>query len=223
MRICILFATQLSPTTDRNYHIMSSEPSEPSLPSFIERDCISKPLLNVQPSLVDKTYFGRMRSFIDNSVRNFLNETNIDNFHIVDIGLTGYSKSIQNESVVYETIDIDATNNPTYVCDITKNNTDVIHSDRFDITIITEVLEHTENPIAGLEECLRITKKGGYVVITTPLNFRIHGPLYDTFRMTEWFYKNYFNKRGINIVKMAALEDASRTLYPISYFIVVQK
>jgi len=187
------------------------------------RDCISAPLLNVKASHIDHLYFIHMRHFIDESVRKFLNSIDLDNKYIVGVGLTGYTKDISNPSIVYETIDIDATNRPTYVCDITKNNCDVIPSERFDITIITEVLEHTNNPVAGIDECLRITKSGGYIVITTPLNFRIHGPMYDNFRMTEWFYKNLFKSRGVNLVKMEALEDASRTLYPISYFMVIQK
>jgi len=197
--------------------------SNPDSIEFTIRDCIDKPLLNVKASAIDQTYFIRMRRFIDESVRNFLGLMDLDNKYIVDVGLTGYTKDISNANIVYETIDIDESNKPTYVCDITKNNSDVIASERFDITIITEVLEHTNNPLAGIDECLRITKPGGYIVITTPLNFRIHGPMYDNFRMTEWFYKNLFKSRGLTLVTMDALEDTSRTLYPISYFMVVQK
>jgi SAM-dependent methyltransferase len=218
IQLNFLYKVNLQFLSHNEHYIIMSERIE-----FTIRDCITSPLINVKASPIDQMYFIHMRKFIDESVRNFLNHIDLNNKYIVDVGLTGYTKDISNPNIIYETIDIDPTNMPTYVCDITKNNCEVIPSERFDITIITEVLEHTNNPIAGIDECLRITKTGGYIVITTPLNFRIHGPMYDNFRMTEWFYKNLFKSHSVKIVKMDALEDASRTLYPISYFMVVQK
>lgn len=44
-------------------------------------------------------------------------------------------------------------------------------SNTFDITLCTEVIEHTENPLKALEELFRITKLGGLIVLTTPNKF----------------------------------------------------
>ena len=187
---------------------------------FNIRDCIKDPLYNVIPSEIDIIYYNEMRKFINNNVTDFLSTLNLNGKRIVDIGLTGHVKKIDN--AILDTIDIDPNNNPTYLCDITKNNSDKIKDNIYDIVICTEVLEHTNNPINAINELNRMTKKDGLIIITTPYNFRIHGPLYDTFRMSDWFYKNYF-KNDFEIVNFLALEDNNRKLCPISYFLVIKK
>ena len=85
-----------------------------------------------------------MREFINTNILETLKLLNIDNksIRIVDIGLSGHVKSELNnkKNIIYETIDIDPTNNPTYLCDITQNNNKIINDERFDITICTKVL-----------------------------------------------------------------------------------
>jgi SAM-dependent methyltransferase len=184
------------------------------------RDCIADPLINIEPSKIDNDYYCELRKFIDINFYEFIKDFSLINKKIVDIGITGHIKHIDN--VIIETIDIDKNNNPTYICDITKNNSHIIESEKYDIAICTEVLEHVYNPLNAIEEVARITKKNGIIIFSTPYNFRIHGPLYDTFRFSEWFYKNYF-KNNYTILKLVALEDISRTLFPISYFCIIKK
>jgi len=188
---------------------------------FLIRNCIDDPLINVIPSNIDNCYYIEIRNFLNNNIRNFINDIDLKDKKVVDIGLTGHIKEINN--CVYHTIDIDNTNKPTYCCDITKNNEDKIPSNYYDITFCTEVLEHTNNPLDALLEVIRITAKNGVIVLSTPYNFRIHGPLYDTCRFSEWFYKNYFNSENFEILKLLALEDINRTLFPISYFCIIKK
>ena len=195
---------------------------------FNVRDCLLNPLVNIIPSEIDNLIYDEMRQFIENNILLSLQYLNIDNqnldIRVVDIGLTGHIKTILNnkKNIIYETIDIDSANNPTYFCDITQNNNNIIEDGLFDITICTEVLEHTTNPIAAIDELKRITKKGGHIIISTPYNFRIHGPLYDNFRISEWYYKNIFIE-DYNIITIKALELTSRTLCPINYFLLINK
>ena len=190
---------------------------------FIIRNCITSPLLNVTPSDIDNIIYNEMREFIESNVKNTIDSLELENKIVVDIGLTGHVKdALINKNINFETIDIVSNNNPTYICDITKNNSKIINDDRFDVTICTEVLEHTNNPILAIEELKRITKKGGYIIISTPYNFRIHGPLYDNFRISEWYYKNIFTT-NYDIQVMKALELTERKLCPISYFMVIKK
>jgi SAM-dependent methyltransferase len=79
------------------------------------------------------------------------------------------------------------------------------------------------NPLEAIKELIRITNVNGLIIISTPYNFRIHGPLYDTIRFSEWFYKNYFSKDKFEILQLIALEDVNRKLFPISYFCVIKK
>jgi 2-polyprenyl-3-methyl-5-hydroxy-6-metoxy-1,4-benzoquinol methylase len=193
---------------------------------FKIRDCLTNPLINVTPSEIDNLIYIEMRNFINNNILETFKLLNINNkkMRIVDIGLTGHIKSIltNKENIIYETIDIDSTNNPTYVCDITQNNNNIIADGIYDITICTEVLEHTTNPIAAIDELKRITKNNGYIIISTPYNFRIHGPLYDNFRMSEWYYKFVFTN-DYTIISMKALELVDRDLSPCDYFLLIHK
>lgn len=83
-----------------------------------------------------------------------------------------------------ETLDIDPDSNADYIADITHCNQTLIADETFDVVIMTEVLEHTLNPFDAANEVYRILKKGGVLVMTTPFNFRIHGPLPDCWRFS---------------------------------------
>ena len=54
----------------------------------------------------------------------------------------------------------------------------------FDYVIADQVLEHVKRPWVAADEIYRITKPGGYVVITTCLMNHVHGVPEDYFRFT---------------------------------------
>lgn len=191
--------------------------------NFNIRDCISDPLINVTPSDTDVCYLNEMRKFIKSNIQQSLTKYLKDDFHIGYVGLTGHDLNYEtNKKYILSSIDIDNNNNPTYFADITKNNKKIISDEIFDILICTEVLEHTKNPLDAIKELTRMTKKNGYLILSTPYNFRIHGPLPDNFRFTEWFYKDVLCD-NFEILEMYALENNDRKLCPIDYFIVSKK
>lgn len=119
------------------------------------------------------------------------------------------------------TLDIDKNSNATYIADLCNKNIDLIPSNYFDIVICTEVLEHTLNPFNAVNEIHRILKTGGHCFISTPFNFRIHGPLPDCWRFSEYGLKSLFSEyKSIEII---ALEDEERFLMPIQYHTIAQK
>ena len=83
------------------------------------------------------------------------------------------------------TLDIDPNSNASYIADITKINNTLIIDGKYDIVICTEVLKHTLNPFSAVKEIHRMLRPGGFLFMTTPLNFRIHNPLPDCWRFTE--------------------------------------
>ena len=94
------------------------------------------------------------------------------------------AKEFFKQSLI-ETLDIDENSSATYIADITNNNSSIIESNKYDVVIFTEVLEHTLNPFASINEIHRILKPGGVLIMTTPFNFRIHNPLPDCWRISE--------------------------------------
>jgi ubiquinone/menaquinone biosynthesis C-methylase UbiE len=120
-----------------------------------------------------------------------------------------------------KTLDIDKKSNATYITDLCKDNSELIPSDYFDIIICTEVLEHTLNPFNAVAEIYRILKKGGKCYVTTPFNFRIHGPLPDCWRFTEHGLRSLFSK--FCIIEINAIEDEERWLMPVHYQTIATK
>ena len=161
---------------------------------------------------------------IRNNIVNFLNrladEFDNDNMLILDVApeIHDGAKAIFNNATI-ETLDIDPESDSTYICDLCKINTDIIKDNIFDLTICTEVLEHTNNPFKAANELIRITKPGGYIAISTPFDFRIHNPLPDNWRFTEHGLKLLFE--DLEVIELNRL-DSGRFLMPVQYTMIVK-
>lgn len=119
------------------------------------------------------------------------------------------------------TLDIDPKSNATYIADLCNNNKSVIPSDTFDVIVCTEVLEHTLDPFAAINEIHRILKKGGKLLLSTPFDFRIHGPLPDCWRFTEHGLQALLKQ--YSSVKICPLENVDRFLMPYHYTTIAIK
>ncbi len=113
-----------------------------------------------------------------------------------------------------ETLDIDPAAGATYTADLCATN-EHIPAGRFDCVFCTEVLEHTLQPFDAVAELRRILAPGGRVVITTPFNFRIHGPLPDCWRFTEHGLRALL--RDFDEVEISEVQTPERPLMPIHY------
>ena len=109
---------------------------------------------------------------------------------------------------------------PDIIGDITKRN-DQIHDDTYDIIVCMAVLEHTLDPFSAVKEMWRILKPGGHILVSAPLNFRIHGPIPDCWRFTEHGWKVLLQE--YDLFEIDILETPDRELFPISYNILAQK
>jgi SAM-dependent methyltransferase len=115
------------------------------------------------------------------------------------------------------TLDIADTHSPTFVGDITQLNIS-IPDNSYDCIICMEVLEHCLQPFDAIKELRRILKNGGHLVLSSPLNWRIHGPIPDCWRFTEHGYKVLL--KDFNIVEVDILETPNRDLFPLHYNIL---
>lgn len=119
------------------------------------------------------------------------------------------------------TLDINPVSGATYIADLCECNRAIIPDSMFDLVVCTEVLEHSLNPFSAAREIHRILKAGGYAFITTPFNFRIHGPLPDCWRFTEHGLKSLLSI--FRMVELSQVDDENRWLMPIHYSVIVQK
>lgn len=71
--------------------------------------------------------------------------------------------------------------------------------DSFDLVISTQVLEHTPNPLAILNEMARICKPGGGVVVSLPFVYQEHEEPFDFFRFSRFGIADLLEKTGLKI------------------------
>jgi len=117
------------------------------------------------------------------------------------------------------TLDLIDKHNPTYVGDITKYNR-AIEDSSYDCIACLEVLEHTLNPFDAIKELRRLLKHEVYLLVSAPLNWRIHGPVPDCWRFTEHGWKVLL--KDFDIIEIDTLETPDRELFPIKYNILAK-
>ena len=173
---------------------------------------------NKKISKKDKKNYLKIRKNVENFLKKQSKYYDSDLKIILDIApqIHKGSKEFFVKSKIM-TADIDKNSNSDFIIDICQNNENLIKSETFDVVICTEVLEHTKNPFSAINEIYRILKNDAILLITTPFDFRIHGPLPDCWRFTEHGLRELLKKfKNIEIV---GLENKKRFLMPLHYTI----
>ena len=118
------------------------------------------------------------------------------------------------EGTSVETLDLDPEAGATYTADLCERN-EHVPAERFDCIFCTEVLEHTLQPFDAARELWRLLRPGGRLLLSSPFNFRIHGPLPDCWRFTEHGLRALL--REFDEVEIQGVETPGRPLMPIHY------
>lgn len=173
-------------------------------------------------SQTDKDFLAQLRSNVSRFTKQIGKQYDGEGIVVLDIApqIHEGAKPYFQKALV-ETMDIDPSSKATYIADLCQNNSTKIPGERFDVVVCTEVLEHVLNPFAAVVEITRLLKPGGIVAVSTPFNFRIHGPLPDCWRFTEHGLRELFNK--YEITSLDQLDDPKRFLMPIHYTLIAKK
>lgn len=78
--------------------------------------------------------------------------------------------------------------------------------------LCTEVLEHVEQPFDAVNEMFRVLKPNGILIITSPMNLRIHGSPYDYWRFTPEGFKTLLKAFPYSFVGFAGDEEFPDTI-----------
>lgn len=70
----------------------------------------------------------------------------------------------------------------------------------YDNVLCFNVLEHLHKAHVAIGEIIRITKKGGKVVVTVPFMYQIHGSPFDFTRMTPQYFEKRAEEFGFTII-----------------------
>lgn len=120
-----------------------------------------------------------------------------------------------------KTLDIDIGSGADYIADLCNQLESSPPSQLFDAIICTEVLEHTKNPFKAMDEIYRMLKYGGWVYLTVPFNFRIHGPAPDCWRFTRYGLVELFKE--FEEVAIDEVSTPDRPNMPIAYSVIAKK
>ena len=72
---------------------------------------------------------------------------------------------------------------------------------KFGSVLVFNVLEHSFNPIAILDNCLKILCDEGVLVVITPSIWPLHSFPFDTWRINPNFYEEYARRRNLNLIE----------------------
>jgi SAM-dependent methyltransferase len=167
------------------------------------------------PSQFDNETFSIARDHINDFIKATAAELPVKTGMLLEIGPQTQSTVRESfKDFTAHTFDIVPTYSPTFVGDITKHNTEIPDS-TYDVIACMEVLEHTLNPFDAVKELRRMLKHEGYLLVSAPLNWRIHGPSPDCWRFTEHGWRALL--RDFDIITIDILETPGRELFPIKY------
>ena len=79
-----------------------------------------------------------------------------------------------------------------------------LHDETFDTVFSSQVLEHVADHGQMLDECNRLLKPGGYLIISAPMFWEHHEVPHDFFRFTRFGFKHLLTKRGFEVIQIKA-------------------
>ena len=142
---------------------------------------------------------------------------------VVDLGCgtSPYKKDILEITNQYIGVDWDNSMhdvNPDVVADLSN---EFPFEDSFADTLISfQVLEHLPTPQLYLNECYRILKRGGTLLLSVPFQWRIHEAPYDYFRYTRYGLEYILKEAGFKEPEINEIGGFWYTwLLKLNYFI----
>jgi len=112
------------------------------------------------------------------------------------------------ESGIYESADFAKVDKPyapdlTYVCDLAEVP---VADGRYDLVVLTQVLEHLPEPLTVLREMRRVIKPGAKIWASCPFYFVEHEQPYDFYRYTQFALRRLFTEAGFADIQIDWLE-----------------
>lgn len=132
---------------------------------------------------------------------------NIDLFSglVLDIGGRKRGSFIKPKTLVTHWIfaDINPAHQPDLVLDVASMT--AVGTETIDVISACELFEHVEKIDEGLDECYRVLKRGGRIIITVPFLYPIHADPDDFQRWTETKWKQELRERHFELEKFSII------------------
>ncbi len=123
----------------------------------------------------------------------------------------------QYESADFQKVPSKVYGSTDYVCDLSAIP---VEADRYDLVLLSQVLEHLPEPTTVLTELHRVLKPGGMLWASTPLFYEEHEAPYDFYRYTQYGLRYLLEGAGFAEVTVEWLEGYWGT---VSYELAVAR
>ena len=173
-------------------------------------------------SATDARNFAILRQSVTDFIAELATEFDGADVRVLDIAPESHAGAVASfVQGRVETMDIDPASGATYIADLCSDNSMVVPDASFDVIVCTEVLEHTLRPWDAVIELRRMLRPGGVLGVTTPFNFRIHGPAPDCWRFTDDGLRSLLS--DFEAVSVVEIPDPDRPRMPVHYQTVARK
>lgn len=90
-----------------------------------------------------------------------------------------------------------------------------IANNQFDTIILSDVLEHIENPFLLWQEMSRILKPKGNLILNVPFYYWLHETPYDYYRYTRYALQKFAEKNNFEILELSSIGGVPEILADI--------
>ena len=91
---------------------------------------------------------------------------------------------------------------PDVICNVENMK---FNDNIFNTIKATELFEHVQKPEQGIKECYRVLKKNGYLIVSMPFLYPIHGDPYDYQRWTKHKWKTIAKQTNFKVEKIITI------------------
>ena len=119
----------------------------------------------------------------------------------------------------YKTLDIEGI--ADYICSIEEVSKHV--TEKFDIIILLGIIEHVGNIHLLSDEFCKITNDNATLFINTPYMFKVHGPIPDYWRISQYGYEHLFGKQFNLSFDTFPPNELGKNSFPLSFNVILNK
>lgn len=146
--------------------------------------------------------------------------------HVLDVGCGNkkFYNDVKNQVKEYIGLDHPETLHNKEKIDVFATAYDIPFNDEsFDFVLLTQVLEHLEEPKKALKEVNRVLKKDGKLIISWPFLYPIHEAPRDFYRYTHYGIRHLGENSGFKIEKIQAVSGFWVTIFGFISIYLIRK
>ncbi len=111
----------------------------------------------------------------------------------------------------WEYLNTDEKTNPDFLADICSMP---FEDDSYDVLLVTEVLEYIKEPVKAVQECYRVLKKGGNLIISVPFMHPMHYDAdFDMQRFTQIYLRNILSNCSFSEINFYEMGSVGAVLF----------